>query len=81
MGNGDGMVSGSSEFAMVINRHTQVNDQFKQSWFAVAKPGTEQQVMGDYLPYVLNLKETARFESLGCPVDKSKLRSMLPQPQ
>ena len=35
--------------------------------------------MGDYLPYVLNLKEKARFKALGCPVDKSKLWAMLPK--
>jgi hypothetical protein len=76
-GNGDGIPGGSSDFGLIINRHTQVNGQFKQSWFAVAKPGTEREVMGDYLPSVLNLKEKSRFEALGCPVDKAKLRSML----
>ncbi len=78
MGNGDGMVGGSPNYASVINRHTQVHEDFKHSWFAVAKPGTEKEAMGDYLPYVLNLKSKARFEELGCPVDKSKLWSMLP---
>jgi hypothetical protein len=78
-GNGDGLVSGSPQFMFVINRHTQVNPSFRHSWFAVTRPGTERQAMGDYLPYVLNLKETARFESLGCPVDKRKLWSMLPE--
>ena len=79
MGNGDGMPSGSSEFSMIINRHTQVNPQFKNSWFAVSKPGMERETMGDYLPYIVNLKEQARFEALGCPVDKRKLVAMLPQ--
>ena len=79
MGNGDGMVSGSPNYASVINRHTQVNPNFNHSWFAVAKPGTEKEAMGDYLPYVLNLKSKARFEALGCPVDKSKIWSMLPK--
>jgi len=79
MGNGDGMVSGSPNFASIINRHTQVHSDFKQSWFAVTKPGTEKETMGDYLPYVINLKEKVRFEALGCPVDKSKLWAMLPK--
>ena len=79
IGNGDGMVSGSPNFASVINRHTQVNADFKNSWFAVAKTGTEKEAMGDYLPYVLNLNVKARFEALGCPVDKSKLWDMLPK--
>jgi hypothetical protein len=79
MGNGDGMVSGSPNYASVINRHTQVHENFKHSWFAVTKPGTEKEVMGDYLPYVLNLKTRAHFEALGCPVDKSKLWAMLPK--
>ena len=48
MGNGDGMVGGSPEYSLVINRHTLVNDNFKSSWFAVQKPGTEKQTMGDY---------------------------------
>ncbi len=79
MGNGDGMVSGSPNFASLINRHTQVHSDFKQSWFAVTQPGTEKEAMGEYLPYVLNLKEKSRFEALGCPVDKTKLWSMLPK--
>jgi hypothetical protein len=78
MGNGDGMVSGSPNYVNVINRHTQVHENFKQSWFAVTKPGTEKTVMDEYLPYVLNLKEKEKFEALGCPVDKSKLWAMLP---
>ena len=63
----------------MINRHTLVNNNFKNSWFAVQRPGTEEEAMGDYLPYALNLKEKARFEALGCPVDRSKLLSMLPK--
>ena len=77
MGNGDGMVSGSPNYASVINRHTQVHSDFKHSWFAVTKPGSEKQDMGDYLPYVINMKEKARFEELGCPVDKTKLWAKL----
>lgn len=76
-GNGDGMVSGSSEYAILINRHTMINPSFTHSWFAVQKPGTEAQVMGDYLPRVINMKEKARFEALGCPVDTSRLQQML----
>jgi hypothetical protein len=76
-GNGDGMVSGSSDYAILINRHTMINPSFKQSWFAVRKPGTEAQVMGEYLPRVIDMKEKARFEALGCPVDKSRLQQML----
>ena len=79
MGNGDGMVSGSAEFGAIINRHTLVNQDFKHSWFAVQKPGAEQEAMGDYLPYLLNLKTKERFESLGCPVDKSRLMALLPR--
>lgn len=79
MGNGDGMVSGSPNFASLINRHTQVHADFKHSWFAVHQPGAEKTAMGDYLPYVLNLKSKAVFEALGCPVDKSKLWAMLPK--
>lgn len=76
-GNGDGMVSGSSEYTMLINRQTLVSDTFKQSWFAVKTPGTERQVMGDYLPYVINMKQKQAFESLGCPIDKSRLQAMV----
>ncbi|CAN1503887.1 hypothetical protein MCEMAEM4_00590 [Burkholderiaceae bacterium] len=79
IGNGDGMVSGSPQFASLINRHTQVHADFKHSWFAVTQPGTEKEAMGEYLPYVLNLKARDRFEALGCPVDKSKLWAMLPK--
>jgi hypothetical protein len=79
MGNGDGMVSGSPNFVSLINRHTQVHANFKQSWFSVTQPGHEKEAMGDYLPYVLNLKEKSRFEALGCPVNKSKLWAMLPK--
>jgi hypothetical protein len=79
MGNGDGVVGGSPDYGVVINRHTLVNDNFKNSWFAVSKPGTERQAMGDYLPYALNMKDKDRFEALGCPVDKSRLWALLPK--
>ncbi|CAG4925105.1 hypothetical protein [Paraburkholderia gardini] len=76
-GNGDGMVSGSPDSAILINRHTMINPSFEQSWFAVKKPGTEAQVMGDYLPHVINMREKDRFEALGCPVNTSRLQSVL----
>lgn len=77
MGNGDGLVGGSPEFAAIINRHTLVNPAFGHSWFAVKQQGTERQVMGDYLPYVINLKERDAFEKLGCAVDKRALTGMI----
>ena len=76
-GNGDGLVGGSSAFGTVGNRHTLVNPKFKQSWFAVTKPNSEVAAMGEYLPYVINMKTKARFEALGCPVDKTKLDAMV----
>jgi hypothetical protein len=76
-GNGDGLPGGSADFGAIINRHTQVNPSFRQSWFAVDAPGREAQAMGAYLPWVLNLREKARFEALGCPVDKAALRAMV----
>ena len=33
----------------------------------------------NYLPYALNMKDRARFEALGWPVDKTKLWAMLPK--
>ncbi|MBV8667377.1 MAG: hypothetical protein JO269_12930 [Burkholderiaceae bacterium] len=77
-GNGDGMPGGSAEFGAVINRNTEVNPAFGHSWFAVQKPGAEKQAMGDYLPYLINMKEKENFEALGCPVDKARLWSKLP---
>ncbi len=76
-GNGDGIPGGSSDYCSIINRHTLVNPNFKTSWFAVTRPNTEREAMGDYLPYVLNLHDKARFEALGCPVDKRKLAAMI----
>lgn len=72
LGNGDGVPGGSADYGALINRHTQVNPAFGQSWFAVTQPGTEAEVMGEYLPKVHNLRDKARFESLGCPVDLAK---------
>lgn len=79
MGNGDGMINGSTEYGALIVRHTTVNANFKHSWFGVPKPGMEKEAMGDYLPYLLNLKTKENFEALGCPVDKSKILAMRPQ--
>ena len=78
-GNGDGIPGGSSAFGAIINRHTQVSRTFKHSWFAVDKPGREVEAMGEYTPYVFNLREKANFEALGCPVDRAKLASMQPR--
>jgi hypothetical protein len=76
-GNGDNVPGGSPDYMAVINRHTEVSENFKHSWFSVTKAGSEKQVMGDYLPQVINMKEKAAFEALGCPVDKKRLHSML----
>ncbi|MBL0089654.1 MAG: hypothetical protein IPP44_24455 [Ideonella sp.] len=76
-GNGDGIPGGSPHFGAVINRHTLVNPSFKHSWFDVKSLHGEQQALGEYLPQVINLREKARFEALGCPVDTSKLSAML----
>ena len=78
-GNGDGIPGGSKDFGVVINRHTHVNPKFEHSWFAVKKPNAEGEIMGDYLPKVLNLHDKARFEALGCPVDTTKLAAMAMQ--
>jgi len=77
-GNGDGIPGGSPDAGLILNRHTQVNRDFKHSWFAVKKPGEEVQTLGEYMPYVLNLHDKAAFEALGCPVDKAKLAAMVP---
>lgn len=72
-GNGDGIPGGSADFGALVNRHTLVSPGFTHSWFAVNRPGAEAQAMGEYLPTVFNLRDKARFEALGCPVDVSKL--------
>ena len=33
--------------------------------------------MGDYLPYVVNFHDKARFEALGCHVDTAKIAEMI----
>jgi hypothetical protein len=76
-GNGDGIPGGSSSYGSIINRHTHVNTKFKNSWFAVDRPNTERSAMGDYLPYVVNFQDKARFEALGCPVDTAKIAEMI----
>ncbi|MDP3846514.1 MAG: hypothetical protein Q8R10_08840 [Pseudomonas sp.] len=75
-GNGDGVPGGSPDYGSIINRHTGVNPNFKRSWFAVQKPQAENESMGEYLPYVINFREKAKFEALGCPVDKAKILAM-----
>jgi hypothetical protein len=42
------------------------------------KPGMQFETMGAYLPYLINMKDKKRFESMGCPVARSKLNIMLP---
>jgi hypothetical protein len=76
-GNGDGIPGGSKDFGVVINRHTLVNPAFKHSWFDVKSVRGEQAAMGEYLPHVINLREKAKFEALGCPVDTAKLTAMV----
>ena len=77
-GNGDGVVGGLPDLGYLVNRHTTVNPAFARSWFAVARPGTEREVMGETLPYAVNLKDKAAFEALGCPVDRTAIRAKLP---
>ncbi len=78
-GNGDNVYGGSPDYMSVINRHTEVKPAFRHSWFAVEKPADAKAAMGDYLPYVINMKDKAAFEQLGCPVDKKKLHALLNQ--
>lgn len=75
-GNGDGVPGGSPNYSFLLNRNTFVNPKFKQSWFDVKKPGTEAEVLGPYMPTVINMHEKAKFEALGCPVDTAKLAAM-----
>lgn len=72
-GNGDGIPGGSADYGVIINRHTHVNPAFKHSWFAVNRDTPETQAMGEHLPTVFNLRDKARFEALGCPVDTARL--------
>jgi hypothetical protein len=76
-GNGDGIPGGSSDYGAIINRHTLVNPKFEHSWFDVKKVRGEVDVLGPYLPHVINLHDKARFEALGCPVDTSKFSAMI----
>jgi hypothetical protein len=76
-GTGDGIPGGSKDFGVVINRHTLVNPAFKHSWFDVKTVRGEREVMGEYLPHVINLRDKARFEALGCPVDTARLAAMV----
>jgi hypothetical protein len=79
IGNGDGLVGGSPEFASILNRHTIVNPTFQHSWFAVARPGDERKAMGEYLPYLVNMHDKASFEALGCQVAKNRIAARLPR--
>jgi hypothetical protein len=76
-GNGDGIPGGSQQYGAIINRHTHVNPKFANSWFAVKKPGSEREALGDYLPQLVNLHAKERFEALGCPVDVAKIDAMI----
>ncbi len=76
-GNGDGIPGGSPDFGAIINRHTLVNPEFRHSWFHVARVGSEAEVLGDYLPHVINMHDKTRFEALGCPVDTSRFTAMI----
>lgn len=78
-GDGDGIPGGSQNYGALINRHTAVNPKFKHSWFDVTRVHEEESVLGPYLPKVINLHEKARFETLGCPVDTTKLVAMAQQ--
>jgi hypothetical protein len=79
IGNGDGLVGGSTEFAAVINRHPIVNPAFNHSWFAAKMPGQERKAMGEYLPHLINTHDKTNFEELGCAVDKSRIAARLPK--
>jgi len=76
-GNGDGIPGGSPHYGSIINRHTHVNPNFKNSWFAVKRPDSEREALGDYLPHVVNFRDKARFEALGCPVDTAKIAALI----
>lgn len=78
-GNGDGIPGGSRDFGVVINRHTLVNPKFRHSWFDVKKVDGEAEALGAYLPHVINLRDKARFEALGCPVDTGRFAAMVRQ--
>ena len=75
-GTGDGIPGGSPDFGAVINRNTFVNPKFKHSWFDVKRIHGEEEALGAYLPKVINMREKAKFEVLGCPVDTAKLAAM-----
>jgi len=79
MGNGDGMVSGSPQLRIADQPPHAGAWRLQTQLVCCDQAWHGKEVMGDYLPYVLNLKTKARFEALGCPVDKSKLWAMLPK--
>lgn len=76
-GTGDGIPGGSKDFGALLNRHTLVNPKFQNSWFSVKKVRGEAEALGPYLPHVINMRDRARFEALGCPVDTSKFAAMI----
>ncbi len=76
-GNGDGIPGGAQDFGAIINRHTHVNPKFRKNWFAVSRPGSEAEALGEYLPYVVNFHDKERFEALGCPVDTARIAAMI----
>ncbi len=78
-GNGDGIVGGSPDYGVVINRNTEPAADFKQSWFAVQREGPERKSMWPYLPYLVNLHDKARFGAFGCPVDTTKIDALIKQ--
>jgi hypothetical protein len=77
LGTGDGLPGGSADFGGIVNRHTLVDPRFRHSWFDVRKVGTEAEALADYLPHVVNMRDKARFEALGCPVDTSRFAAMV----
>lgn len=72
-GNGDGIVGGSPDYGVIINRNTEPVADFEHSWFAVTQEGTEREAMREYLPYAVNFHDRQKFEALGCPVDRSAM--------
>lgn len=72
-GNGDGIVGGTPDHGLIINRNTEPSRDFKHSWFSVKQEGAEREAMGEYLPQLVNFHEKQQFEALGCPIDASKI--------
>jgi hypothetical protein len=64
-GQGEGYPGSRPDYAIVLMRHMLPRPSFKQSVFAVTKPGTEKQVMGAYYPRSAYFSKAA-FEKRGC---------------